>query len=141
MKVRQLMTRELFTVPPTANLFDAALLMKEKGIGSVIIADGDKTKGIVTDRDISLAVAAELKDPKQTLCTDIIGNKMPVTILVDSDIDYALKVMNEENVRRLPVYEKTKLVGMLSLADVAMELREEFTNFIGLEEAFAKHHA
>jgi CBS domain-containing protein len=140
MKVRQLMTKELFTVPPTANLFDAALMMKDKGIGCVLIADGDRTKGIVTDRDISLAVAAELKDPKKTLCTDII-KKMPVTILVDADIDYALKVMNDENVRRLPVYDKTKLVGMLSSADIAMELREEFSNFMGLEEAFVKHHS
>jgi CBS domain-containing protein len=134
------MQKELVTVPPTANLYDAALKMKEKGIGCILIVDGDKVKGIVTDRDISLAVAAELRDPKKTLGTDIIGKRTPVTIQADADIDYALKVMNEENVRRLPVYENAKLVGMLSSADVATELREEFNNFICLEEAFAKHH-
>jgi CBS domain-containing protein len=139
MKVRQLMNKEVFTIPPTASLYDAALQMKEKDIGSILIVDGDKLKGIVTDRDISLAVAAELKDPKKTKGSDIIRKK-PVTIQADSDIDYALKLMNEENVRRLPVYENTKLVGMLSSADVAAELKEEFNYFIGLEEAFAKHH-
>ena len=140
MKVRQLMHTELVTILPNATLHDAALKMKEKKVGSILIVeDTEKLKGIVTDRDITLAVAADFKDPKTTFASDIMS-KEPVTIQSDADVDYALRIMSESNVRRLPVCESEKLIGILSSADVATEIREELNQFIGLEEAFAKHH-
>jgi len=140
MKVRQLMQKDLVTILPTANLHEAALKMKEKKVGSVLIVeDGGKLKGIVTDRDISMAVAADTRDPKKTHASEIMSTE-PVSIQSDADVDYALRIMSQQNVRRLPVCEKERVVGLLSSADVATELREELTQFISLEEAFAKHH-
>jgi CBS domain-containing protein len=63
----------------------------------------------------------------------------PITINSDADVDSALRIMNKANIRRLPVTENGKLVGLLSTADLATEIKDEFTQFIGLEEAFAKH--
>jgi CBS domain-containing protein len=140
MKVRQLMQKELVCILPDATLHDAALKMKENKIGSILIVeDGGTLKGIVTDRDISLAVAADIKDPKTTLASDIMS-KEPVSIPSDADVNYALKIMSDSNVRRLPVCENESVVGILSSADVAGEIKEEINQFIGLEEAFAKHH-
>jgi CBS domain-containing protein len=140
MKVRQLMQKELVAILPDATLHDAALKMKENSIGSILIVeDGGTLKGIVTDRDISLAVAADNKDPKTTFASDIMS-KEPVSIPSDADVSYALKIMSDSNVRRLPVCEHERVIGILSSADVASEIKEEINQFIGLEEAFAKHH-
>jgi CBS domain-containing protein len=140
MKVRQIMQKELVTILPTTTIHDAALKMKEQKIGSIIVAEeGGILKGIVTDRDIALAVAADNKDPNKEFTSEIM-TKDPVWINSDDDVDAALRLMNSRHVRRLPVYENNKLVGFLSTADVATEIKEELNQFIGLEETFAKHH-
>ena len=139
MLVRQKMHRELVTVLPSSSVHEAALKMKEQGVGTVLVVEeGWKLRGILTDRDIAMTVAADSRDPKTT-CTCDIMTADPVTINVDADIESALRIMNRANIRRLPVTENGKLVGLLSSADVAAEIKEEFDQFIGLEEAFAKH--
>ncbi|UCD34619.1 MAG: CBS domain-containing protein [Nitrospiraceae bacterium] len=140
MKVRQLMQKELISILPSATIHDAAMKMKENNIGSVLIVDdGGKLKGIVTDRDITLAVAADSKDPGKTFASDIMSGD-PVSIPSDADVNYALRIMSDSNVRRLPVCEHERVIGILSSADVAGEIKEEITQFLGLEQAFAKHH-
>ncbi|MCL5022605.1 MAG: CBS domain-containing protein [Nitrospirae bacterium] len=139
MLVRQKMRKELVTVLPSSTVYEAALKMKEHRIGSILVVEeGWKLKGIFTDRDIAMAVAADSKDPKTTFVSDIMTTD-PITINADADVDTALGLMNRTNIRRLPVTEGGWLVGLLSSADVATGIREEFDQFIGLEEAFAKH--
>ncbi len=139
MIVRQLMQKELITCLPSATVHDAAAKMKEHSVGSVLIVeDGWKLKGILTDRDITLSVAADSKDPWTTFVYDVMTPD-PITVNSQADVDSALRIMNKANIRRLPVIEDGKLVGLLSSADLAAEIKEEFTQFIGLEEAFAKH--
>jgi len=139
MLVRQKMQKELVTVLPSSSVHEAALKMKEYGVGSVLVVEeGWKLRGILTDRDIAIAVAADSKDPKATYTCDVMTTD-PIAINADADIDSALRIMNRANIRRLPVTENGKLVGLLSSADVATEIKEEFDQFIGLEEAFAKH--
>jgi len=139
MIVRQLMHKELVTVSPSATIHDVAAKMKEFNVGSVLIVEeGWKLKGILTDRDITLTVAADSKDPRTTYAYDVMTAD-PITINSDADADSALRIMHKANVRRLPVTENGKLVGLLSSADLAAEIKDEFTQFIGLEEAFVKH--
>ncbi len=138
MKVRQLMQKELVTIIPTATIHEVALKMKEQNVGTVIIIDEGHIEGIVTDRDIALSVA-EFKDPNTVHVFDIMSKGIK-TVQANDDILTALRIMKEENVRRLPVKENGKLVGLLSSADLAIELKEELDEFLGLEEAFAKKH-
>lgn len=139
MKVKRLMHRELVTVPMTATVRDAAVKMKEEKVGSVLVVDENgKLEGIVTDRDIAIAVAAEALNP-ETACAYDIMTSDPIAIQADIDIDSALRIMNRANVRRLPVCEQGKLVGLLSSADVATEIKDELNQFMGLEEAFVRH--
>lgn len=139
MIVRQIMQKRLVTVLPSSTVHEAALKMKEHRIGSLLVVEeGLKLKGIFTDRDIAMAVASDFKDPKTTSVSDIMTTD-PITINADADIETALGLMSRANIRRLPVTEGGWLVGLLSSADVATEIREEFDQFIGLEEAFAKH--
>ncbi len=139
MKVSQIMQKELFTILPTATIHDAAIKMREQRIGSIIVMEeGGKLKGMVTDRDIALAVAADNKDPKKEFASKLMTAD-PVWIKSDDDVDAALRLMNSRHVRRLPVCENDRVVGFLSTADVATEIKEELNQFIGLEEIFAKH--
>jgi CBS domain-containing protein len=138
MTVREIMKKNPVTIPYKATIHDAALKMKEEHVGAVLIVDdGVDLKGIVTDRDIAISVAADSMNPMKTCACDIM-TKNPITVSSDTDIESALKVMCRENVRRLPVLDNGKLAGIVSSADLASELREEFDSFMGLEEAFAR---
>jgi signal-transduction protein with cAMP-binding, CBS, and nucleotidyltransferase domain len=140
MKVREIMHKDVVSVLPTATIHDAALKMKEENVGSILILDDNRSlKGIVTDRDLSLAVAADFKDPKKTYASDVM-TKEPITIDANADIDFAVRMMKEGKVHRLPVCENSRVVGLLSTADVAAEIKGELDNFFGLEEALAKTH-
>ena len=139
MLVKQLMRKELITISPSATIHDAASKMKEQNVGSVLVVDeGWKLKGILTDRDIALYMAADSKDPRSVHAYDIMTPD-PITVDADADVDSALRIMNRANVRRLPVTENGKLAGILSSADLATEIKQEFSQFMGLEEVLAKH--
>ena len=138
MMVKQLMQKDAITCSPSETIHQAAVKMKQYDIGSVLIVeDGSKLKGILTDRDIALKLGAESKDPETTFVSDIMTPN-PVSINLNADVDEALKAMNTANVRRLPVMEDGNLVGLLSSADVATEIKEELDQFIGLEGSLAK---
>ena len=139
MLVKQLMRKELVTISPLATIHDAASKMKEQNVGSVLVVDeGWKLKGILTDRDIALYAAADSKDPRSVHAYDIMTPD-PITVDADADVDSALRIMNRANVRRLPVTENGKLAGILSSADLAAEIKQEFSRCMGLEEVLAKH--
>ncbi|MDA8387903.1 MAG: CBS domain-containing protein [Nitrospiraceae bacterium] len=136
MTVRQYMKKNVVSLPSSATLLEAARMMKEKHIGSMIIEDSLKVKGILTDRDIALAVAAAGKDPSSTCVCDIMRD--PVTIDIDADLDSALKIMNRASVRRLPVLENGKLIGVISHADIASAMNEVISQFMALEETYTR---
>ncbi len=139
MLARQLMQKDLVTLLPSSTVFDAAVKMKEHHVGSVLVVEeGWKLKGILTDRDVALTIAADSKDPKRICVCDIMTAD-PITINSDADVDSALRVMNRAHIRRLPVTENGRLVGLLSSADLAAEMKDELSQFIGLEETFARH--
>ncbi|UCH81760.1 MAG: CBS domain-containing protein [Nitrospiraceae bacterium] len=138
MKIKQLMNKNLVTVPVNATIHDAALQMKKQNVGSILIVeDSGKLEGILTDRDIAMAVAADNKDPLTACAYDVMMSD-PVIIEADASADAALRVMSTANVRRLPVCEDGKLVGLISSADLAAEIKEEINQFLELEEAFSK---
>ncbi len=138
MLTRQIMQKELVTILPSSTVFDAAVKMKENHVGSVLVVEeGWNLKGILTDRDIVMMVATDARDPRWISVSDIMTAD-PRTINSDADVESALRIMNSAHVHRLPVTEDGKLVGLLSSADLAVEMKDEFSQFIGLEEAFAK---
>jgi CBS domain-containing protein len=122
--VRDVMTLGVRTVEPSQSLADAAEIMKGEDVGSVpVVADG-RLVGIVTDRDIVIRAVAERRDP-QTVRVDEIASRDLVTVEAAQDLDEALALMARHQVRRLPVVEKQRLVGMLAQADVALVAREK----------------
>ena len=138
MLVNQIMQKDIVTSLPSATIREVARLMAEKKVGSVLIAqEGGKLEGILTDRDIALAVAAEGRDPVLTRCSDIMTSS-PQFTEQDADVDAAVNLMNRVHARRLPVVDHGRLVGVLSSADIAGAFKESFNQFIGLEQTYAR---
>ncbi|MBA3384855.1 MAG: CBS domain-containing protein [Actinobacteria bacterium] len=120
-KVRDAMTDNPRKVDMTTPVAEAAKLMATEDVGSLPVTDGDRLVGIVTDRDIVTRVVAEGKDA-QTATVGEIASKDLVTVDPQQDLDKALRLMAQHQVRRLPVVEEDgRLVGILAQADVARE--------------------
>lgn len=122
MKVKDIMTRDVITVTPQTPVTDIAKIMKEYNIGSVPVCEANSIVGIVTDRDIVLRDVAYGKNPSEVLARDVMTSGL-TTINSDNDIHDAARVMAEKQIRRLPVVENGRLVGMLALGDIAVTNR------------------
>jgi CBS domain-containing protein len=118
-QIKELMTVKPRTVKTGDSIVDAAKLMKGEDTGVAPIVDGDRLVGVITDRDIAIRVVAEGRDPQSTTVDEIASRNL-VTIDPQQDLDEALRLMAQHQVRRLPVVEEDgKLVGILAQADVA----------------------
>ena len=122
---REIMTGDAECSKTTDTLVDAARKMRDLEVGALpICGEDDRLKGIITDRDIVVHCIAEGGDPSTTKVESLAEGK-PVTIGADDSVEEALRTMKEHHIRRLPVIDDHRLVGMLSQADVAMNLPEE----------------
>ena len=122
--VKDAMTQGVKAVPPSAPLTDAARLMKQEDVGSLPVVDGDRLVGVLTDRDIVVRGIADGGDPHAIKAGDIASRDV-VTVRADDDLDDALRLMAQHQVRRLPVVEDGHLVGVVAQADVAQEAKEK----------------
>jgi CBS domain-containing protein len=118
--IRNVMSKNVLKLPGNATLADAARTMRDSNVGAVIVEDQGKLFGIVTDRDIVVRAIAQERDPKNTKLSDACSKTL-VSLAPDEDTDRAVEVMRERSVRRVPVVENGKVVGILSLGDLAME--------------------
>jgi len=117
-RIRDVMTPDPVVLPANASIHDAASAMKQRDIGAVLVADGDELCGLVTDRDLVVRVLAE--GYNEARLGDIVSERM-ITLGPDDPIESAVAAMSEAAVRRVPVVDNGKLVGMLSLGDLARE--------------------
>lgn len=127
MQVQEVMTSNPTTCSPDATIVDVAKLMAQEDVGPVpIVDDENRLMGIVTDRDIVVRVVATESDPKTMTASEIATSDL-VTISPDEDLDRALQLLAEQKVRRLPVVEEDRLVGIVAQADVAREAENDKT--------------
>ena len=119
-RIKEVMTPDPVTVEANAPIAEAAKAMRESDIGTVIVLDGGKVSGLVTDRDIVVRGIAEGADPRSTPVRKVCSSN-PLTLSPSDDVDKAVKVMREKSVRRLPVVEGSRPVGIVSIGDLAMD--------------------
>ncbi|TGE32301.1 CBS domain-containing protein [Desulfosporosinus sp. Sb-LF] len=120
MKVRDVMTGSVDWVTEDTSIVQIAQLMKKNDVGSIPICAENKLKGIITDRDIVLKVVAAGTNFDSIQAKDIMNGNM-ITITADQDVHEAADIMAKYQIRRLPVVEQGKLVGILALGDLAIE--------------------
>jgi CBS domain-containing protein len=101
----------------------AAKKLADLDVGAMpICGEDDRLKGMLTDRDITIKVVAQGKDPAQTTAGELATQDEVVTIGADDSVDEALRTMTEKKVRRLPVIDGHRLIGVVSQADLAKEI-------------------
>jgi CBS domain-containing protein len=122
MEIQNLIRRSAVTLPANASLAEAARLMKEDDVGSVVITEGDRVVGIVTDRDIVVRLVAEGRNPA-TAAAEEAMTPTPLCLPARSDVEECLNRMEAHGVRRIPLLDaRGKLVGVVSLDDVLLYL-------------------
>jgi len=118
--VRDAMTENPRSIGASTSVVEAARLMREQDIGSLPITDDEKLVGMITDRDITTRVVAEAADPTSTSVEDVYSRDL-VSVEPNEDLDEALQLMARHQVRRLPVVENGRLVGIVAQADIALK--------------------
>jgi len=124
---RDIMTPDCQCIGENQTVLDAAKRLAELDVGAMpICGEDDRLKGMITDRDIVVKVLAKGKDPATVRAGELgAGDGNTITIGADDSIEEALRTMKEHKVRRLPVIDGKRLVGIVSQADVATNLDEE----------------
>jgi CBS domain-containing protein len=119
-RIRDVMTPEPTTIHGSAMVVEAARVMREADIGVVIVTDNGAVHGLLTDRDIVVRAIAEGRDPAGTRVADVCSHE--ITHVQPNDaVDEATRIMREKAVRRLPVVEDGRPVGIVTLGDLAIE--------------------
>ena len=118
--IRDVMTQNPECVSGDTTVADAAKLMRDKDFGGVLCQDDDQVSGFLTDRDIAVRVVAEGKDPTSTTVSDVATTDLH-TLSPDDSVDDAIELVRKHNVRRVPVVEDAKPVGIVSIGDLALE--------------------
>jgi CBS domain-containing protein len=124
--VEQIMTRDPRTIDASDTVTDAARVMRDNDIGDVVVVENGQVSGIVTDRDIVIRAVAEGRDPDSTPVSEACTTGVE-TIEPDASIDDAVRLIRENDVRRIPVTKDGSPVGIVSLGDLAVEREPEST--------------
>src|SRR5262245_8056774 len=119
-RVDQAMTRDPRSIAPLTPVSDAARLMRSENVGSVPVVEEGRLVGMVTDRDIAHRLVAKGKNAQVTPVAEVASAEI-VAVGPEQELDSALQLMAQHQVRRLPVVENDRLVGIVSQADVAKE--------------------
>jgi len=119
--IREVMTKDPITIEESATVVEAAKAMQQADVGPALITRNGELAGIVTDRDIAVRVVAEGQDPNSVKAIDIASTDL-VTLSPDDDAGDAVKLMKDQNIRRLPIVDGNRPVGIVSLGDLAVQL-------------------
>jgi CBS domain-containing protein len=125
MKVKDILTKDPHVIRPDAMICEAAIMMKKCDIGMLPVCDGQRLVGTITDRDLAVRAIADGYDPLRTRVEDIMTPNV-FWCYDDQDIEDAAQIMEEKQVRRLPIVNRDKrLVGIVSLGDLALRSQND----------------
>jgi CBS domain-containing protein len=119
-QIRDVMTQNPTACEPSASVADVAKVMANEDVGQIPVADGGNLVAVVTDRDLVVRVLAEGRDPQSTTAGEIASRDV-VTVSPETSLEEALTLLARHQVRRLPVVEGDRLVGIVAQADVARQ--------------------
>jgi CBS domain-containing protein len=122
MGIEELVKKPPVALPPEAKCMEAAEVMREQNVGSIVVADGGKPLGVITDRDLVVRVMARNEDPRELTVGEVMS-KDPGFVVRTRSIDAVVAVMQQLGVRRIPVVdEKGELDGLVSMDDLIVAI-------------------
>lgn len=107
----------VWTVSPDTMVFDAIQMMADKNIGALLVTEGEKLIGIMTERDYTRKVALKGKSSKQTAVREIVSGEV-IRVQPENTVEECMRLMTEHRIRHLPVLEDGKIVGVISIGDL-----------------------
>ena len=128
--VRDAMTEDPRSIGASASVVEAARLMRQQHIGSLPVTEDERLVGMITDRDITTRVVAESAVPETTSVGDVYSRDL-ISVESNKDLEEALRLMARHQVRRLPVVESGRLVGMVAQADIALKESQRTGELVG----------
>ncbi len=139
MKVKEVMHRGVTWVEPDTSIRHIAQMMRDGDIGSVPVGENDRLVGIVTDRDIICRGIADGADCSALTARDVMSKPI-IYCRADDELEYALRIMEKNKIRRLPVIDENKrLAGMLALGDISEIGGEDMAGEV--MRSVSAHHA
>jgi CBS domain-containing protein len=118
--IREVMSSRPVTLEDSASVFDAARAMRDEDIGVVIVVNHGSIRGVLTDRDVVVRAVAEGRDPKSIKVGEIVSEDV-ATVTPDEPVDKVVSLMRQKAIRRVPVVDGGRPVGVVSLGDLAVE--------------------
>jgi CBS domain-containing protein len=108
---------EIFSIPPDATVFEAIAMMADKNVGALLVMEGEKLAGIISERDYTRKVFLRGKSSKQTRVDEIMSGNVAVTHAQEG-VEECLRMMTDKRIRHLPVLDGDKVVGVISIGDL-----------------------
>ena len=108
---------DILSIAPSASVLDAIRLMADKGIGALIVMDGETMAGIVTERDYARKVILKGRSSDETPVSDIMSAGV-ISTSPDQTVNICMNVMTDKRIRHLPVVEGNKVIGLVSIGDL-----------------------
>jgi CBS domain-containing protein len=125
MRLKDILTRDPHVIRPDAMICEAARMTKRSDIGMLPVCDGESLVGTITDRDLTIRATAEGCDPLSTRVKDVMTPSV-FWCYDDQEVEEAAQLMEEKQIRRLPIVNRKKrLVGIISLGDLALRAQNE----------------
>jgi CBS domain-containing protein len=116
--------KNTWTIAPSTSVYDAISEMAAREIGALLVIDGDKVVGIITERDYARKIILEGKSSKNTPVSEIMTTRV-IYVVPDQKLEECMALMSAKRIRHLPVLEGDRLVGMISIRDVVKEMISE----------------
>src|SRR4029453_16944869 len=120
-QILQQKTQTIFSIHPDATVFDAIAKMAENDIGSLVVMDGEKLVGIITERDYARNVVLKGKTSPATPVRDIMERRV-ICVQPEQTVEQCMALMSDKRVRHLPVLEEKTVTGIVSIADVVKRI-------------------
>ncbi len=117
MSVREIMSVNVITIPPTAPISEVATLMKDMDIGAIIVVDRERPVGVVTESDIVRRVVATEMNPKEVIASEVMSSPL-VHVTPDTPLTETMRVMARSNIRRVAVLKQDSLAGIITSRDI-----------------------
>ncbi len=136
-RVKQILAtkgNEIWSIEPDATVYDAIHLLAEKGIGALLVMEGDELIGVISERDYARQIILKDKSSRKTLVRDIMTSKV-ITSEPNQEIADCMSMMTEKRIRHLPVVEGGRVVGVVSIGDVIKAvIAEQRATIVDLEK-------
>ncbi len=118
MLVKEVMTKQVITIDFEASVLDACNLYKQKKVGCLVVTKAETCVGIVTERDLIERTICQFRDPQKTKVYEIMSQDIKIVHALDT-LEHALETMKRHNIKKLPVISSEKVVGIITITDIA----------------------